>query len=219
MNIAVLGTGDVGRTMATALIKQGHTVMMGSRTADNPAARAWAESQGESARQGTFDDAAAFADLVFNCTAGMHSLAVIDSINKDHLNGKVLVDVANPLDFSNGFPPRLTVCNDDSLGEQIQRVLPDVRVVKAFNTLANAMMVEPARLEGPHQLLVSGNDADAKEKVREIAASFGWQHEQWLDLGGIEQARGTEMYLALWVRLYNALQTPEFNLILARSRA
>lgn len=216
MKIAVLGTGDVGKTIATGLIEQGHSVMMGSRTAQNESALAWVNLHGSLASQGTFADAAASAEIIFNCTPGMHSLAILQAIPEAHLRGKVLVDVANPLDFSNGFPPRLAVCNDDSLGEQIQRAFPDLRVVKAFNTLGNALMTKPNQLAGDHQLLVCGNDEAAKLMVKSIALSFGWRAVQWLDLGGIEQARGTEMYLALWVRLYGALQTPAFNLMLAR---
>ncbi len=216
MKMAMLGTGDVGKTLGTALIQQGHSVMMGSRTADNESARTWASEQGELASQGTFADAVASAEVILNCSAGMHSLSILASIHPADLAGKVLIDVANPLDFSNGFPPRLSICNDDSLGEQIQRAHPDVRVVKAFNTMSNAIMTAPNKLAGEHQLLVCGNDSDAKAVVKDIALSFGWQENQWLDLGGIEQARGTEMYLALWVRLYGKLQTPMFNIAIAR---
>lgn len=216
MKIAILGTGDVGKTLGSALIQKGHTVMMGSRTADNESARTWASEHGELASHGTFADAAANAEVILNCSAGQHSLSILASINPEDLAGKVLIDVANPLDFSNGFPPRLSICNDDSLGEQIQRAHPNVRVVKAFNTMSNAIMAAPNKLAGEHQLLVCGNDGDAKAVVKDIALSFGWQENQWLDLGGIEQARGTEMYLALWVRLYGKLQTPMFNIAIAR---
>lgn len=216
MKMAILGTGDVGKVLGSALIQQGHSVMMGSRTADNESARSWAIEHGERASHGTFADAAAYAEVILNCSAGQHSLSILANIKPEDLAGKVLIDVANPLDFSNGFPPRLSICNDDSLGEQIQRAHPDVRVVKAFNTMSNAIMAEPRKLSGNHQLLVCGNDSDAKTVVKDIALSFGWQENQWLDLGGIEQARGTEMYLALWVRLYGKLQTPMFNIAIAR---
>ncbi|WP_394170625.1 NADPH-dependent F420 reductase [Saccharospirillum alexandrii] len=216
MKIAILGTGDVGKTLGTALIQLGHTVTMGSRTADNQSAHSWASEHDERASQGTFANAAANAEVILNCSAGQHSLSILASVKPKDLAGKVLIDVANPLDFSNGFPPRLSICNDDSLGEQIQRAHPDLRVVKAFNTMSNAIMAEPGKLSGSHQLLVCGNDSDAKAIVKDIALSFGWQESQWLDLGGIEQARGTEMYLALWVRLYGKLQTPMFNIAIAR---
>ncbi len=216
MKMAILGTGDVGKTLGSALIQQGHAVMMGSRTADNESAVGWAAEHGERASQGTFADAAASAEVILNCSAGMHSLSILAGIDPADLAGKVLIDVANPLDFSNGFPPRLSICNDDSLGEQIQRAHPNVRVVKAFNTMANPVMAAPNKLAGEHQLLVCGNDSDAKAVVKDIALSFGWQESQWFDLGGIEQARGTEMYLALWVRLYGKLQTPMFNIAITR---
>lgn len=212
MKIAVLGTGDVGRILGSALIRAGHDVVLGSRTSDNPAAVGWAEENGDRATNATFEEAARQAGLVFNCTAGVHALAALEQAGADNLAGKVLVDVSNPLDFSNGFPPTLSVCNTDSLGEQIQRAFPEAKVVKAFNTLANPLMVDPNQLSGEHQLLVCGNDTAAKEQVWELARSFGWREPQWLDLGGIDQARGTEMYLALWVRLYGRLQTPLFNL-------
>jgi len=212
MKIAVLGTGDVGRILGSALIRAGHDVILGSRISDNPAAVGWAEENGDRATNATFEVAARQARLVFNCTAGVHALAALEQAGADNLAGKVLVDVSNPLDFSNGFPPTLSVCNTDSLGEQIQRVFPDTKVVKAFNTLANPLMVDPNQLHGEHQLLVCGNDTSAKEQVWELARSFGWRESQWLDLGGIDQARGTEMYLALWVRLYGRFQTPLFNL-------
>lgn len=214
MKIAVLGTGDVGRTLGSALIRAGHDVTLGSRTADKAEAVDWVRAQGERAATATFLDAARSAALVFNCTAGAHALAVLELAGADNLAGKVLVDVSNPLDFSHGFPPTLTVCNTDSLGEQIQRAHPEAKVVKAFNTLANPLMVDPAKLPGDHILMLCGNDEAAKEQVRSLARSFGWRDSQLLDLGGIEQARGTEMYLALWVRLYGRLRTPLFNLAL-----
>lgn len=217
MDIAVLGTGDVGRTLGSALIRAGHRVTLGARTADKPEAVEWARGEGANAATNTFEAAARNAELVFNCTAGAHALAALEQARGAHLAGKVLVDVSNPLDFSNGFPPTLTVCNTDSLGEQIQRTYPETRVVKAFNTLANPLMVDPSRVPGDHALLVCGDDDAAKEQVRAIARSFGWREAQWLDLGGIEQARGTEMYLALWVRLYGRLQTPLFNLTITKA--
>lgn len=217
MKIAVLGTGDVGRQLGTALVQQGHEVILGSRSANKEAALTWARENGASAGTATFADAVRDAELVFNCTAGMRSLEALALAGAENLADKVLVDVSNPLDFSNGFPPSLSVCNTDSLGEQIQRAYPRARVVKAFNTLAYPLMTDPGALAGDHLLFFCGNDDAAKQQVKAIAESFGWRGSQLVDLGGIEQARGTEMYLALWVRLYGHLQTPMFNLALLRA--
>jgi predicted dinucleotide-binding enzyme len=208
MQFAVLGTGLVGRTIATKLCENGHAVCMGSRTAENEAAAAWA-SERRGATHGTFAQAAAFGEVLFNCTPGQVSMAVLETA-REHLAGKVLVDLANPLDFSQGFPPTLFVSNDDSLGEQIQRAFPDLRVVKSLNTVNSTLMIAPERLSESHTLFVSGNDPQAKEQVtRLLQEEFGWQDV--LDLGDITTARGTEMLLPAWLRLWKALGTAEFN--------
>ncbi|HUH01283.1 MAG TPA: NAD(P)-binding domain-containing protein [Kofleriaceae bacterium] len=215
MKIAVLGTGMVGATMASKLVAVGHEVMMGSRARGNEKATAWVAGAGERASEGAFADAAAFGGLAFNCTKGEHALAVIEAAGAANLAGKVLIDVSNPLDFSRGFPPRLSVCNDDSLGEQIQRAVPDARVVKAFNTIAAPVMVDPSLVPGDHDLLVCGNDAEAKAEVTKIAREwFGWTHV--VDVGGLDGARATEAYLLMWTRLYGAFGTGTFNLHFAR---
>jgi len=210
MNIAILGTGQVAQTIGTALVKLGHQVTLGSRTEHNENGVAWAEANGGQTHN--FATAAKEAELVFNCTAGMHSLSVVQQTGAENLAGKVLIDVANPLDFSQGFPPTLSVCNDQSLAEQIQQALPDTLVVKALNTVANPVMVEPSRVPCQHSLPICGNDDRAKEVVKELLQQLGWQNDQILDLGDITNARGTEMYLALWVRLYGALGTGDFNI-------
>ncbi|MFN2557368.1 MAG: NADPH-dependent F420 reductase [Nitriliruptorales bacterium] len=212
MEVGVLGTGAVGKVIGRRLVSLGHEVFMGSRRAGNPDAVAWAQQAGERAHQGTFDNAARFGDVLFNCTAGAASLEAIDSIHPEHLAGKVLVDVANPLDFSRGFPPSLKVSNTDSLGEQIQRAHPDLRVVKSLNTVNAGIMVDPARLQGHHNVFVSGNDPDAKAVVAALLQEFGWPPPSIIDLGDITTARGTEMFLALWLRLYGVLGTGEFNI-------
>lgn len=218
MKIGVWGTGMVGVAIGDKLIELGHEVMMGSRTPDNEKAAAWVEGAGERASQGTFADAAAFGELVFNCAAGQHALAIIDAVDAAALEGKVLVDISNPLDFSNGMPPTLTVCNDTSLGEQIQEALPATHVVKALNTVNCDVMVDPSRLAEPTDIIICGEDAGAKGTVTAILTGwFGWQPERVIDLGGIAQARGTEMFLPLWVRLYGALGTPDFNIKIVRA--
>jgi 8-hydroxy-5-deazaflavin:NADPH oxidoreductase len=213
VRIGVLGTGMVGQTVATKLVELGHEVTMGARSAGNEKAAAWAAGAGESASEGSFADAAAHGELVMNCTAGGASLEALSAAGEEELRGKVLIDVANPLDFSHGMPPTLTVCNDDSLGEQIQRAFPDTRVVKALNTIAAPVMVDPIERTN---LFICGDDDGAKGEVVQLLGGFGWPAESVIDLGGIEQARGTEMYLALWIRLMRAEGTPQFNIAVVR---
>ena len=211
MKIAVLGTGSVGTTIGDKLIALGHEVMMGSRDATNPKAAAWVEAAGAGASQGTFADAAAFAEVLFNCTAGLHSVAAIEAAGAGNLAGKLLLDLSNPLDFSAGFPPRLNPVSSDSLGEQLQRAVPALKVVKTLNTMAAPIMVDPSLVPGDHVVFVSGDDAEAKAQATMILTEgFGWKHV--VDLGDITTARGTEGWLLLWTRLYGALGTPFFNL-------
>lgn len=216
MRIGVLGTGDVGRTIATKLVALGHETTLGSRTADNEAATAWARDAGELARHGTFADAAAGAELLFNCTAGAGSLEALGAAAEAGIDGKVVVDVSNPLDFSAGMPPSLFVSNTDSLGEQLQRTFPQARIVKALNTMGRELMVDPGRLSGEHNVFVCGDDADAKAQVAELLQSFGWAATSIVDLGDITSARGTEGYLPLWLRLWGALGAREFNIAIVR---
>ncbi|MFL5781540.1 MAG: NADPH-dependent F420 reductase [Thermoleophilaceae bacterium] len=213
MRIGVLGTGVVGQTIATKLVELGHEVTMGARSAGSEKAVEWASGAGEGAAEGSFADAAAHGELLFNCTAGTASLEALRAAGEEELRGKVLVDVSNPLDFSQGMPPTLSVSNDDSLGEQIQREFPGARVVKALNTVNTAVMIEP--IEGTN-LFVCGDDEAAKRQVVELIGDFGWPSDSVVDMGGIEQARGTEMYLALWIRLMGALGTPQFNIAVVR---
>jgi len=214
LKVGILGTGMVGGALGSKLIRLGHEVKMGSRTANNEKAVGWAKKNGDHASFGTFADAASFGEVVFNCTAGTVSLAALNSAGASNLKGKVLVDVANPLDFSKGMPPTLSVCNSDSLGEQIQRALPSVKVVKALNTMNCSVMVEPTLVPGKHDVFVCGNDSQAKTTVVNILKSFGW--ESIVDLGDITAARGTEMVLPMWLRLLGLYQTPHFNFRIAR---
>lgn len=210
MRIAILGTGMVGETLASKLVELGHEVRMGSRTANNEKATAWVKKAGAKASQGTFADAAAFGEMVFNATSGAASLEALNAAGRENLKGKVLVDISNPLDFSKGMPPTLFVASNDSLGEQIQRAFPDTKVVKALNTINCNVMVDPSRIPGVHDTFVSGNDADAKRQVTQILTEwFGWKRV--VDLGDITTARGTECYLMLWLRLWGSLGTPDFN--------
>jgi predicted dinucleotide-binding enzyme len=210
MKFGVLGSGMVGSTIATKLVSLGHEVKVGSRNAANEKPAAWVASAGRGASQGSFADAAAFGEIVFNCTAGVGSIDALRSAGASALRGKILIDIANPLDFSKGMPPTLFVSNGDSLGETIQRTFPEAKVVKALNTVNAGLMVAPGRLRGDHDLFVCGNDAGAKAQVvRFLKEEFGWKSV--IDLGDITAARGTESYLLLWLRLYGALQTADFN--------
>lgn len=226
MNIAVLGTGTVGQAIAGRLHELGHTVVVGTRDPvatlartepdgmGNPPFSAWhADHQGVSVA--TFADAAAAAELVVNASSGAASLDVLGLAGAGNLAGKVLVDIANPLDFSQGFPPSLNPVNTDSLGEQIQRKFPDAKVVKTLNTMNASLMVDPGRAAGgDHSVFVSGNDADAKHEVVTLLKSLG--HQDVIDLGDITTARGTEMLLPVWIRLWGALGTANFNFKIAR---
>jgi len=216
MRIGVLGTGIVGRAIATKLVGLEHEVMMGSRTADNEGAAAWVASAGDNASQGTFADAAALGELLFNCTAGTASIEALALARAENLAGKTLVDVSNPLDFSQGMPPTLFVCNTDSLAEQIQRAFPEARVVKTLNTINHEVMVDPAKVAGEHDVFVCGNDETAKRDVVALLESFGWPATSIVDLGDITAARGTEAYLLLWLRLRGALDTGYFNIGVVR---
>ncbi|HVF76867.1 MAG TPA: NAD(P)-binding domain-containing protein [Solirubrobacteraceae bacterium] len=212
MRIGVLGTGIVGRTLGSALLSGGHEVRLGSRAAGNEAAVEWAEGIGGPASEGTFADAAGFGELVVNATAGAASLDALALAGAEQLAGKVLVDVANPLDTSRGMPPALTVCNDDSLAEQIQRAFPDVRVVKTLNTVTAAVMVNPSLVAGPHTVFIAGDNAAAKNEVGMLLQEFGWPASSIMDLGDISAARGTEMYMALWLRLWGAAGSAVLNI-------
>ncbi len=216
MRIAVIGTGTVGQTVGSRLVGLGHQVVMGSRTRDNERAAQWVTSSGEGTGQGTFADAASFGEMVVNATTGAASLDALTAAGPENLAGKVLLDIANPLDFSHGMPPSLTVCNTDSLGEQIQRSFPQARVVKSLNTMNARVMVDPASVAGPHDVFLSGNDADAKVQVRELLREFGWPDDSIVDLGDITTARGVEMYLPLWLRLYGVVGNAPFNIRVAR---
>jgi 8-hydroxy-5-deazaflavin:NADPH oxidoreductase len=223
MKVGILGSGTVGRTLAAGCAGKGHQVMIGTRDPAELLARAKASPQGgKSFAQwhgenpkvavGTFTEAASHGEVLINATSGTGSLSALKLAGEAGMEGKLLMDVSNPLDFSRGFPPSLTVSNTDSLGEQIQRAFPRVKVVKTLNTVTAALMVDPGQLEdGEHTMLVCGNDAEAKKQATDILTRwFGWK--QVIDLGDITSARAMEMYLPLWVRLYGALGSPLFNI-------
>ena len=210
MKIAVIGTGSVGRTLAPALRSIGHDVMVGTRDPEATARREeWA---GSDVPLATFADAATDADLVVNATSGHVSLEALAQVD---LDGKVLLDVANPLDYSAGFPPTLTVKDTDSLAEQIQRAHPEARVVKALNTVNGAVMVDPGRLPEQTTIFVAGDDPLARAAVRRQLDELGWV--DIVEFPSLDAARGLEMWLPLWVRLMGAFGSADFNLRLVRS--
>jgi predicted dinucleotide-binding enzyme len=195
MKVGILGTGDVGRTLGKAFVTLGHDVKMGARDAANAKAAAWVKETGPKASQGTFADAAGFGDLVVLCTHGAANDAVIKSIPAERLKGKVLIDTTNPLD--EGRPPRLFVGHTDSGGEQVQRAAPDARVVKCWNIVGNTSMFRPEFKGGAPDMLICGNDAEAKKTVTQILRDFGWS--EVTDFGGIESSRYLEPLCIVWV--------------------
>jgi predicted dinucleotide-binding enzyme len=212
MKIGILGTGIVGTTIGSKLFHIGHEVMLGSRTKDNARAAEWIKDKGPHATHGTFADAASHAAIIFNCTSGGASLDALKLAGGENLKGKILIDLANPLDFSHGMPPSLipSLSNTTSLGEEIQKAFPDAKVVKTLNTMTCNLMVNHSMVPGEHDVFVCGNDADTKEKVKAmLEADFGWT--SFVDLGDISGARGTEMLLPIWLRLYGMNKSPNFN--------
>ena len=214
MKIGILGTGMVGNTLGTKLVALGHEVKMGARDAKNEKAAAWVKSMERGASQGTFADAAAFGEVLINCTGGAVSLAVLESAGAKNLAGKVVIDVSNPLDFSKGMPPTLTVCNTDSVGEQLQRAFPEAKIVKALNTLTCSLMVNPGTLSGEHDVFICGNDAGAKKQVASLLEEFGWKNI--VDMGDIAGARGMEMLMPFWLRMMGVAKGPTFNYHIVR---
>jgi predicted dinucleotide-binding enzyme len=200
MKIGILGTGVVGTTLGAKLLDLRHDVMLGSRSANNDKAAAWVKTHGAAASHGTFADAAAFGDIVFVCTKGDATLDALRMAGPERFSGKVVVDVTNPLDFTRGLPPSLFICNTNSLGEEIQRALPDAFVVKTLNIVNCEVMVNPAKYAPDGTMFLCGNDMNAKEHVRTLLVQFGWQ--DILDLGDITGARGMEMMLPLWLRAW-----------------
>ncbi|MFL5764287.1 MAG: NADPH-dependent F420 reductase [Bacteroidia bacterium] len=202
--IAILGTGMVGSTIGSKMIQLGYSVMMGSRTDSNEKARAWVEQNGASASTGTFSDAAQFGEVIFICAKGEITLEMLRTAGPQHFAGKTVIDISNPLDFSKGMPPRLIpeLCNTNSLGEEVQKLLPKANVVKTLNIVNCLVMVDAAKSGGEPSMFMSGNNAETKEEVKAILQQFGWK--DIIDLGDITTARGTEMMLPIWLRTWMA---------------
>lgn len=227
MKIGILGTGIVGQTLGVKLMDLGHEVAFGTRDVERTLARTGQDASGNppfgewtnnnpASELKVFREAARYGEVLINATAGKASITALEQAGETHIAGKILIDVANPLDFSEGSPPSLTVCNKDSLGEQIQRRFPDARVVKTLNTMNAYLMVNPGLIPGVHNVFVSGNDAAARRKVSGwLTEWFGWNPDTIVDLGDITTARGVEMLLPLWVQLYGTIKHPLFNVHIA----
>jgi predicted dinucleotide-binding enzyme len=222
MKIGIFGTGGVGRTLAAKLTSLGHDVMLGTRDVQATLARTEGGPMGGAAfkdwhaghkaiKLGTHAEAAAHGELLINATNGGGSLEALTLAGEANLGTKALLDISNPLDFSKGMPPTLFVCNDDSLGECLQKAFPRLRVVKSLNTLTAGLMVDPALLPERTNIFLSGNDAAAKDEVRDVLRQFGWTDADMIDMGDMTTARGTEQVLPIWIRLRGALGTPMFN--------
>ena len=209
MQIAILGTGPVGRALGKACSAAGHEVVIATR--DPEQTRQREEWAGLDLPLATYQDLD--GDVFINATNGQGSLAALRAVG-DALNGKVVIDTSNALDFSQGFPPSLFVSNTDSLAEQLQRELPEARLVKMFNTMANQVMVDPNRLPSDTTIFVAGNDVTARQTAASLAADLGWTDV--FDLGDLTAARGLEMYLPLWVRMSAQIGRPEFNIKVVR---
>lgn len=226
MKIAVLGTGFAGRTVAAGLAKLGHEVVIGTRDPHATLARSEPDAMGTppfahwrtqhvDVALAAYPEAAAAAEIIVNLTNGLGSLDALTAAGAENFAGKILIDIANPLDLSHGFPPSLNPVNTDSLGEQIQRAFPAAKVVKTLNNMQSGLMVDPGRVAGgDHSVFVSGNDADAKNAVTYLLQSLG--HRDVIDLGDITTARGPEMMMSVWLRLFMALGTADFNFKIVR---
>ena len=224
MKISVLGTGDVGQTLAKKFIETGHEVMIGTRDVQETLTRKsvrqgsapfseWHESN-KKVQLGTFQESAAFGEIVINATNGANSLNALDLAGEETLAGKILIDLSNPLDFSKGMPPSLLegLHNTNSLGEEIQKEFPQAKVVKTFNTMWCGLMINPGMLDGGNHInYISGNDNNAKVRVKDLLKEIGWKEENIIDLGDISAARATESVLPIWVRLMGVIGTGAFN--------
>jgi 8-hydroxy-5-deazaflavin:NADPH oxidoreductase len=200
--VGVLGSGQVGRRLAAGFRSRGHDVMIGSRDPGKPELREWLSGDGAGIQAGTFEQAAEHGELLVLAVLGNAAEGAIADAGPDNFSRKVVIDVMNPLDFSGGFPPRLSITGEDSLGERVQRALPDAKVVKAFNTIGNPYFVDPKLSQGEPTMLIAGDDEGAKRTVTDVLADFGWSDT--VDIGGIEGSRELEAICIAWVKIGGA---------------
>jgi len=206
MKIAILGTGAVGSTIGSKLIELGHEVMLGSRSNTNEKATEFVNKHDKNAYKGTFEEAATFGEIIFNCVKGEFSIAALKSAGSG-INNKIIIDVSNPINTSKGAPLSLIpeLCNTNSLGEEIQRTFPNIKVVKTFNTMWSTLMMIPSMLQdGDHTNFICGNDEEAKNEVKNLLYEIGWKEKSIIDLGDITAARGTESLILLWLKIWGA---------------
>jgi 8-hydroxy-5-deazaflavin:NADPH oxidoreductase len=216
MKVGIIGSGMVAKTLGTKLVELGHDVALGTR--DPRKLDEWLAQIGKTGKQAkalSFRDAAAHGELLINATNGQVSVDALALAGADALGAKVLIDVSNELDTSKGMPPRVGASQDSCLAERIQAAFPNLKVVKSLNTINCLVMVNPKAVGGgDHTVFVSGNDAAAKAAVGELLKSFGWTDV--LDLGDLSSARGPEMYMAMWLRLWGATKTGMLNIKVVR---
>jgi predicted dinucleotide-binding enzyme len=230
MKISIIGTGNVGQTIASKLIELGYDVMLGTRNVQeklsvkekdsygNPPFSEWNKLNAR-AKLGTFEEAAAYGEMVINATHGGSSIAALKLAGAKNLAGKILIDISNPLDFSKGMPPSLLpgLNNTNSLGEEIQKTFPDSKVVKTLNTIWCGLMVNPDMIgKGDHINYISGNDPEVRAEVKKLLKKFGWKDESLLDLGDITAARATESLMHIWLRVMGVIHSGAFNFTLVR---
>jgi 8-hydroxy-5-deazaflavin:NADPH oxidoreductase len=230
MKIGIIGTGAVGKTIASKLVELNHEITMGTRNVSekvasrekdiygNPPFNEWFKTNNK-VKLGSFSEAAAFGDLIINATNGGNSVTALINAGAKNLAGKILIDIANPLDFSKGMPPTLLpgLNNTNSLAEEIQKTFPDAMVVKTLNTMWCGLMVNPAMIgNGDHINFISGNNAQAKDKVKKLLNEFGWLDENIIDIGDITGARATESLLPIWLKIMEVTKTGTFNFRLVR---
>ena len=226
MKIAILGTGSVGRALAAKFMETGHESVLGTRDVEeklksndkdmygSPSFSEWYITNNK-IKLMDFEGAAGYAEIVVNATKGDNTISALKMAGTKNLSNKILIDVSNPLDFSKGMPPFLIpgFSNTNSLGEEIQKIFPEAKVVKTFNTMWNGLMVNPGLIaDGDHVNFISGNDNGAKQEVKKLLKEFGWKDENLVDLGDISAARGTESFLLIWLRIMGAFQSGAFNI-------
>ena len=197
--IGVLGSGTVGKVLAAGFASRGHDVMIGTRDPDKPELQEWLAGEGSGVKAGGFAQTAAHGNLLVLAVFGDAAEQAIAQAGPESFAGKVVIDTTNPLDFSRGFPPKLSISGEDSLGERVQRAIPQARVVKAFNTIGNPYYVDPSFSEGKPTMLIAGNDEAAKQTVADVLHDFGWPEP--VDLGGIESSRELEAICIAWVKI------------------